>query len=67
VSAVSRPGRPAKECLVDRPDQILDLLGVRAEFLGELVEIGDRRIAVKPDLSTSVTTFTPIAFSLSCD
>jgi hypothetical protein len=25
---------------VDRPDQVLDLLGVRAELLGELVEIG---------------------------
>ena len=26
--------------LVDRPDQRLDLLGVRTEILGELVEIG---------------------------
>ena len=28
--------------LIDRPDQVLDLLGVRAEFLGKLVEIGVR-------------------------
>src|SRR5213078_278097 len=26
--------------LIDRPDQVLDFLGVRAELLGELVEIG---------------------------
>jgi hypothetical protein len=26
--------------LIDRPDQRLDLLRMRAEFLGELVEIG---------------------------
>jgi len=29
---------------IDRPDQVLDLLGMRTEFLGELVEkwVGDR-------------------------
>src|SRR4051812_41223504 len=29
-----------KERLVDRPDQVLDLLGMRAKLLGQLVEIG---------------------------
>src|SRR4051812_39520475 len=38
--------------LIDRPDQILDLRGVRAELLGELVEIGvgDRRKALLVDV-----------------
>ena len=31
---------PYHEELIDRPDQCLDLVGVRAKILGELVEIG---------------------------
>src|SRR5258705_11650089 len=56
-------GRRTDKILIDRPDQRLDLVGVRAELLGELVEIGigdlleARLVAVLDDLDAHLLEF----------
>src|SRR5215475_9323049 len=52
VSAMAMERFPSSRVLVDRADQVLDLLRMRAELPGELVEIGigDRGEALLVDV-----------------